>query len=127
MDFHLSDEQTRLQANARDFAEQEVGPVAREADERGEFPVHLIPRMAELGFFTPPGLNPHDFGLRTEEAATRSHLDYVLICEELGRADSSVRGFLTVHVGLVAGCIAEWGTGEKRARYLPLLASGEWI
>jgi butyryl-CoA dehydrogenase len=121
MDFQLSDEQSQLQTVARDFAEQEVAPVAREADERGVFPTHLIPRMAELGFFTPPGLDPRDFGLETPKTGSRSHLDYVLICEELGKADSSVRGFLTVHVGLVAGCIQEWGTAEQKARYLPPL------
>ena len=116
MNFELTPEQQHIQSVARDFARNEVVPIAREADETGRFPMHLVPRMAELGFFAPPG-----------DAGGQSYLAYALVCEELGHADSSVRGFLTVHVGLVAGCIAEWGTEEQKARYLPLLASGEWI
>jgi alkylation response protein AidB-like acyl-CoA dehydrogenase len=119
MNFQLTSEQQHIQTLARDFAQNEVAPVAREADETGRFPMHLVPRMAGLGFFAPPGVPRGEGG--------QSYLGYALVCEELGRADSSVRGFLTVHVGLVAGCIAEWGTDEQKARYLPLLASGEWI
>jgi alkylation response protein AidB-like acyl-CoA dehydrogenase len=55
------------------------------------------------------------------------YLSFALVYEELGRVDSSVRGFLAVHAGLVSHCIYDWGTeGEKRA-YLPKLATGEWI
>jgi len=113
-----------MQAVARLFAEQEVAPVSREADERGVFPAHLVPRMGELGLFAVPEV------VSDETPAShlrQSHLGYAFVCEELGRVDSSVRGFLTVHVGLVAGCIAQWGTEQQKARYLSLLASGEWI
>jgi alkylation response protein AidB-like acyl-CoA dehydrogenase len=54
-------------------------------------------------------------------------VSYALVCEELGRADSSVRGFLTVHAGLVAGCITEWGTEAQKRAILPRLAAGAWI
>ena len=117
MNFDLTAEQEHIQAIARQFAEQELAPIARQADEEGVFPSQLVPKMAELGLFAIPGASP----------GGQSHLGYALICEELGRVDSSVRGFLTVHVGLVAGCIAEWGTDEQKARYLPLVESGEWI
>jgi hypothetical protein len=120
MNFELTAEQKRIQALARDFAEGEVAPLAREADENGEFPLHLVRRMGELGFLAAT-VNP-DYG-----GSGMDYLSYALICEELGRADSSVRGFLTVHAGLVAGCIAEWGTEEQKRRYLPRLATGEWI
>jgi butyryl-CoA dehydrogenase len=120
MNFDLTAEQQRIQAVARRFAEQEVAPVAREADERGEFPAHLVGRMAELGLLG--GLVSTEYG-----GPGMDHVSYALLCEELGRADSSVRGFLTVHAGLVAGCIQEWGTPEQKARYLPRLVSGEWI
>src|SRR5580765_283894 len=100
MNFDLTPEQARIQALARDFAQNEVAPLAREADERGEFPASLIPLMAELGFLGGP--------ISTEYGgAGMDYVSYALVCEELGRADSSVRGFLTVHVGLVAGCIQE--------------------
>ena len=54
MDFELSPEQQRIQSLARDFANDEVAPLARAADETGEFPMHLIGRMAELGFLGGP-------------------------------------------------------------------------
>lgn len=125
MNFELTAEQRQVQAAARRFAEEEVAPISREADEKGEFPLHLVRRMGELGFLTPPTAPTS----RAMQASTPgvSHLEYALICEELGRVDSSVRGFMTVHAGLVAGCLQEWGTEEQKERYLPTLATGEWI
>ncbi len=120
MDFELTTEQKRIHALAREFAEQEVAPVAREADEKGEFPMHLVKRMGELGFLAGP----------VEQEYGGSGMDYVsyaLLCEELGKADSSVRGFLTVHVSLVSLCIRDWGTEEQKRHYLPRLATGELI
>ncbi len=120
MDFELTPAQKRIQAQVREFAEQEVAPTAREADEKGEFPLHLVKRMGELGFLAGP-LEPEYGG------SGMDYVSYALICEELGRADSSVRGFLTVHTGLVSLCIRDWGTEIQKRRYLPLLATGEWI
>src|SRR5262244_697428 len=120
MNFELTEQHRGIQAQARAFAADEVAPMAREADESGVFPLHLLGRMAELGFL----------GATIEPAYGGSGMDalsYALVCEELGRADSSVRGTLTVHAGLVAGCIQDWGTEEQKRRYLPRLASGEWI
>jgi len=94
--------------------------LAREADETGQFPMHLIPRMGELGFLCGP-IEP-DYG-----GAGLDYLSFALVYEELGRVDSSVRGFLAVHAGLVSMCIRDWGTDEQKARYLPKLAAGEWI
>lgn len=120
MDFELTPEQKRIQNLARQFAEQEVAPIAREADEKGQFPLHLVRRMGELGFLAGPG-DPQYGG------SGMDYVSYALLCEELGRADSSVRGFLTVHASLVSLCIQEWGSEEQKRRYLPLLATGEWI
>jgi butyryl-CoA dehydrogenase len=120
MNFELTDEQKRIQTIAREFAEQEVAPVAREADEKGEFPRHLVKRMGELGFLAGP-IEPAYGG------SGMDYVSYVLLCEELGRADSSVRGFLTVHTSLVSLCIREWGSEEQKRHCLPRLASGEWI
>jgi alkylation response protein AidB-like acyl-CoA dehydrogenase len=111
MDFALTQQQRVFQERARTFARQEVAPLARECDESGQFPHHLIPRLAESGFL--------DAGM--------DYVSYALLCEELGQADSSVRGFLTVHLGLVTRCLAKWGTEQQRERYLPRLTSGEWI
>ncbi len=120
MDFYLTPEQQRIQAAARQFAEREVVPVARQADETGIFPRHLVRRMGELGFLGGP-IEPEYGG------AGMDYVSYALLCEELGRADSSVRGFLTVHTSLVSLCICDWGTEEQKRRYLPKLARGEMI
>ncbi|HJT58533.1 MAG TPA: acyl-CoA dehydrogenase family protein [Ktedonobacteraceae bacterium] len=120
MDFELKDEQKRVQARARQFAEQEVAPLAREADEKGQFPLQLVQRMGELGFLAGP-IEPEYGG------SGMDYVSYALLCEELGRADSSVRGFLTVHTSLVSLCIQEWGSEEQKRSYLPRLATGEWI
>jgi len=120
MDFALTPAQHEVQLKARRFAEQEVAPIAREADETGEFPLHLVKRMGELGFLAGP----------VDPAYGGSGMDcvsYALLCEELGRVDSSVRGFLTVHASLVSLCIQDWGTEIQKRHYLPLLASGEYI
>src|SRR5436853_1043912 len=120
MNFELNKEQERIQTLARKFAQQEVASIAREADEKGQFPLHLVKRMGELGFLAGP-IDPKYGG------SGMDYVSYALLCEELGRADSSVRGFLTVHASLVSLCIQEWGTEEQKRRYLPRLASGEWI
>ena len=120
MDFELTPAQKHIQAQAREFAEQEVAPAARIADEKGEFPVHLVKRMGELGFLA--GQIEPEYG-----GSGMDYLSYALLCEELGRADSSVRGFLTVHTSLVSLCIQDWGSEIQKSRYLPLLATGEWI
>jgi butyryl-CoA dehydrogenase len=120
MDFELTPEQARIRTIARRFADKEVAPLARRADEMGEFPTVLIRRMGELGFLAGP--SAPDYG-----GSGMDYLSYALVCEELGRADSSVRGFLTVHTSLVSLCIRQWGTEEQKRRYLPRLAMGEWI
>jgi len=120
MDFELTPAQKRIQAQAREFAEQEVAPAARIADEKGEFPIHLVKRMGELSFLAGP-IEPEYGG------SGMDYVSYALLCEELGRADSSVRGFLTVHTSLVSLCIQDWGSEIQKSRYLPLLATGDWI
>jgi alkylation response protein AidB-like acyl-CoA dehydrogenase len=120
MDFELSSEQQRIQSVARQFAQEEVAPLAREADETGIFPIHLVRRMGELGLLAGP--IPPDYG-----GAGMDYLSFALVYEELGRVDSSVRGFLAVHAGLVAHCIYDWGTEQQKRAYLPRLATGEWI
>ncbi|HEU5378279.1 MAG TPA: acyl-CoA dehydrogenase family protein [Ktedonobacteraceae bacterium] len=120
MDFQLTPGQLLMQERAREFARQEVAPLAREADEQGKFPLHLVQRMGELGFLAAPIAT--DYG-----GGGQDYVSYAVLCEELGRVDSSVRGFLTVHTSLVSLCIQEWGTEEQKRRYLPLLASGAWI
>jgi len=120
VDFSLTADQQHIQARARTFAEQEVAPLARAADEQGEFPLHLVTRMGQLGFLAGP--IAAEYG-----GAGLDYLSFALVYEELGRADSSVRGFLAVHAGLVSLCIRDWGAEEQKRRYLPRLAAGELI
>lgn len=127
MNFDLTPEQLHTQLLARTFAQKDVAPISREADERGEFPKHLVPRMGELGLLLPPTQPNATRNAQHAARNTPSHIEYALVCEELGRVDSSVRGFLTVHAGLVSGGIQEWGTEEQMQQYLPKLATGEWI
>jgi len=120
VNFELTLQQQHIQTQAREFAVQEVAPLAREADETGQFPMHLIPRMGELGFLTGP-IEP-EYG-----SSGMDYISFALVYEELGRIDSSVRGFLSVHAGLVSLCIRDWGTEEQKQLYLPKLATGESI
>src|SRR3990172_8355710 len=101
MDFELTSDQKAIQARARDFAQQRVAPLAREMDERGVMPPALVRQMAELGFVGGP--LTREFGGGGWDAVSLA-----LCCEELGRADSSVRGFMTVHTSLVSQCIRQW-------------------
>jgi alkylation response protein AidB-like acyl-CoA dehydrogenase len=120
MNFSLTAEQAEFQALARRFAQDEVAPLARAADENRQFPLHLVRRMGELGFLTAT-IDPAYGG------GGRDYLAYTLVAEELGRVDASVRGFLAVQGSLVALCLNDWGDDSQKRRYLPRLGSGELI
>jgi butyryl-CoA dehydrogenase len=120
MDFSLNDQQKRWQQVAREFAQNEVAPLAREMDEKGEMPLTLVSRMAELGILGAT-LSKHFGGSEMDS------LSLALVYEELGRACSSTRGFLTVHSSLVAQCINAWANAEQKTKWLPLLTSGKNI
>ncbi len=120
MDFSLTDRQKHWQQIARDFAQTRVAPIAREMDEAYEMPLSLVSEMAALGLLG--STLPKEFG-----GSEMDHVSLALIYEELGRACSSVRGFMTVHSSLVMQCIYQWGTEEQKSRYLPPMASGEVI
>jgi alkylation response protein AidB-like acyl-CoA dehydrogenase len=120
MHFELTEQQREIREMARRFADEEIAPLAREADETGQFPLQLVPRMGELGILAGP--------LSAEYGGSgMDNLSFALVSEELGRADSSVRGFVSVHAGLVSLCIEHWGGEEQKRRYLPKLATGEMI
>ncbi len=120
MNFALDAHHRALQEEIRGAAEAIVRPQARDSDERGVFRRDVIDRLADLGFLGLP--IPTQFGGAGEDALAMS-----LVYEELGRVDSSVRGFLTVQVALVSQCLLQWGSEEQRARWLPRLARGQAI
>lgn len=120
MSFVLTDEQRMVRDLARDFGEREIAPNARDWDRAEELPSTVIARLGELGFLG--AAIPEEYG-----GMGLDSLAYCLLIEELGRADSSVRGVVTVNVGLVAKTILRWGTEEQRRRWLPGICSGETL
>lgn len=120
MNFSLTDQQKRWQKIARDFAQNEVASLAREMDEKGEMPLTIVARMAGLGILG--ATLPRDLG-----GSEMDSVSLALVYEELGRACSSVRGFLTVHSSLVSQCINAWANDEQKRKWLPLLTSGKHI
>src|SRR5947209_1713410 len=119
MDFSIDPEAERWRMIAREFAQNEVAPLARAMDEQENMPRELIDRMGALGLLG--GTLQSGFG------SAMSHLALALVYEELGRVCSSVRGFVTVHSSLVMQCISAWGSETQKQQHLPKLATGEEI
>jgi alkylation response protein AidB-like acyl-CoA dehydrogenase len=118
MDFSLSDEQQLIKQTAREFLDREVAPFAREWDRSEVMDRSIVGKLAEIGFLGASLPAEHGgMGLDT--------ISYCLVMEELGRADSSVRGIVSVQNGLVGKTVAKWATDEQRAEWLPRLASGD--
>ncbi|MBI3015904.1 MAG: acyl-CoA dehydrogenase family protein [Candidatus Tectomicrobia bacterium] len=120
MDFQLSPLQKELQARMRAFAQNEVAPFARQWDENRAMPREIIRRLAELGVLGGP--LPREYGGQGWD-----YVSTAIAYEEIGRACSSTRGFIAVHLGLVSMCIKDWGTEEQKRALLPRLARGEII
>src|ERR687895_2427518 len=118
MDFALTPEQQLVRATAREFCDRELVPNARAWDEAEELPRELVPQLAEAGFLA--ASLPEELGGGGLDAVA-----YCLLCEELGRADSSVRGIVSVSNGLFGKTVARWGTEEQKREWLPRLASGD--
>ena len=118
MDFELSDEQRLLRDTVRDFARQEVAPVAEELDRTKAFPYELVEKMGELGLMGIPF--PEQYG-----GGGADTLAYALAVEELTRVDSSVAITMAAHTSLGTMPIALWGTEEQKDDWLPALCSGK--
>ena len=120
MDFELSAEQREIKAVARDFAEAEIEPFAGEWDREHRFPRDLYPKLAELGLM---GVCiPQELG-----GAGADFLSYILVLEELSRADAGVGVTVAVHTSAVTLPILTLGSDEQRSRFVPPLARGELI
>ncbi|NLT07723.1 MAG: acyl-CoA dehydrogenase, partial [Solirubrobacterales bacterium] len=117
MDFDLSDDHELLRRTVRDFAEQEVAPVAEELDREKRFPYEIVAKMGALGWMGIPF--PEDVG-----GAGGDTLAYALAVEELTRVDSSVAITLCAHTSLGTQPIHLFGSDEQRAEWLPQLCSG---
>jgi alkylation response protein AidB-like acyl-CoA dehydrogenase len=117
MDFTLSDDHRLLQRTVRDFARQEVAPVAEELDRTKSFPYDIVRKLGELNLMGIPF--PEEYG-----GAGGDTLAYVLAVEELTRVDSSVAITLCAHTSLGTQPIYLFGTEEQRQRLLPDLCAG---
>ncbi len=120
MDFDLSPEQEQIRKLARDFADKEIAPGARERDRAEEFPADVLRKMAPLGLLGGP--IPEQYG-----GMGVDNVSHALITEEIGRADSSVRTTLSVQISLVEKTILAFGTEEQKREWLPRLCKGEII
>ena len=120
MDFDLSDDHRLIRSTVRDFAEQEVAPVAEELDRTKSFPYDIVRRLGELGWMGIPF--PEEVG-----GGGGDTLAYALAVEELTRVDSSVAITLCAHTSLGTQPIYLFGDEEQKAQWLPKLCSGELL
>ena len=118
MDFTLTPEQELIRASAREFVEREVAPHAREWDRAEVMDRSIVGKLADVGFLG--AVIPEEYG-----GLGLDTISYCLLTEELGRGDSSVRGIVSVNLGLVGKTLVRWGTDEQKREWLPRLASGE--
>jgi alkylation response protein AidB-like acyl-CoA dehydrogenase len=117
MDLSLSEDQQAFQRLAREFLDKEVVPHRAAWDRAESVDTAIIPKMGEIGFF---GLTiPAEYGGLGGDFVT-----YCLGMEELGRADSSVRGIVSVSMGLVGKSILSHGTEDQKQQWLPGIAAG---
>jgi len=120
MDDLLTDEQKMVRDAARAWVKKEVTPIIEEHYEKATFPKHLIKGLAEIGAFGP--YIPVEYG-----GAGLDQISYGLIMQELERADSGIRSTASVQSSLVMYPIYKYGSEEQKKKYLPKLASGDFI
>ncbi len=120
MDFALSKEQALAQKMFREFAQNEVKPLAAEVDEEERFPEETVKKMAKLGMM---GIYfPKQYG-----GAGADTLTYAMAVEELSKVCGTTGVIVSAHTSLCAAPIFENGTEEQKMKYLPKLCSGEWV
>ncbi len=119
LDALLGNEEKDFREKVRTLVEGQCMPVIAEHFDKGTFPIHLVPAMAELGLF---GVHVEGYGCRKT-----SHSLYGLTCQELGRCDSGLRAMFSVQNSLVMFPIFAFGAEEQRKQWLPGMARGEVI
>ncbi|HZD58580.1 MAG TPA: acyl-CoA dehydrogenase family protein, partial [Anaerolineales bacterium] len=118
--FSLTEEHEMIRQAARDFAQNEIAPIAAEFDESGEFPTKTIQKMGEMGFM---GIEvPEEYG-----GAGMDTLAYVLALEEISRADASHGAIMSVNNSLFCYGLMKFGTEEQKQKYLRAVASGQAV
>jgi acyl-CoA dehydrogenase len=118
VDLALSDEQRAVQTAVRHWVDEVVVPHALRNDREERFPQEALDGLKQSGFV---GMSiPEEYG-----GGGADPLTYCLFIEELSRGDANVRSIMSVHLGLVAGSVARWGTDDQKQQWLPAMATGE--
>jgi alkylation response protein AidB-like acyl-CoA dehydrogenase len=120
VDFELEPEQKEVQSLAREFAKQEIDPYAAEWDREHRFPRETIAKLADVGLMG--ACVPEEYG-----GAGTDFLSYILVLEELSRADAGVGVTVAVHTSAVTLPLLAFGTDEQKSRFVPPLARGEYL
>jgi butyryl-CoA dehydrogenase len=118
MDLYFDESHHAIREMVRDFAQNEIAPVAAELDQRSEFPWENVKKMAELGLFGVPW--PEELG-----GAGMDTIAYMIVIEELAKVDASHAITVSAHTTLGTSPILAFGTPEQKERFVPLLASGQ--
>ena len=120
MDFDLTDEQREIQRLAREFSDAEIAPYVLEWDESQTFPVDVMKKLADLGFLGV--LVPQQYG-----GSGLGYVEYVAIIEEIARVDGAIALSVAAHNSLCSNHLFMFGSEKQRSKYLPGLASGQWL
>ncbi len=120
MNFNLTDTQVQITDMLRDFTNKHIRPEMMEWDESQKFPVDLFRKMGELGLMGV--LVPAEYG-----GSGLSYFEYVTVISEIAKVCGSIGLSVAAHNSLCTGHILYFGNEEQKKKYLPLLASGEWI
>jgi alkylation response protein AidB-like acyl-CoA dehydrogenase len=118
--FKLTDEQEQLRKEIRDFAQREVAPNVMRWDEASEFPQDVVRQMGQMGLMGV--IFPVEYG-----GAGLGYVDYMTVIEELSAVDGSIGIIVAAHNSLCSNHIFLAGNEEQRRKYIPRLASGEWL
>ncbi|RNI39940.1 acyl-CoA dehydrogenase [Hanamia caeni] len=116
----LTDEQKLIRESVRNYVKKEISPIIESYAQKAEFPQQIVKQLGDLGCFGPT--IPEEYG-----GGGLDYISYGLMMQELERGDSGVRSTASVQGSLVMFPIFEYGTEEQRKKYLPKLASGEWL
>jgi hypothetical protein len=120
VDFDYTPDQIQLRRAVREFAQAEIAPHVMEWDENQIFPLDVIKKLGQLGYMG--SIFPEEYG-----GAGLGYVEYSIIIEELSRVDGSVGIIVAAHTSLCSNHIYKAGNEDQKRRYLPKLASGEWI
>jgi len=120
MEFDYSPEQIQLRRSVREFAESEIRPYVLEWDEGQIFPLDVIKNLGRLGYLG--AIFPEELG-----GAGLGYIEYAIIMEEIARVDPSVGLIVAAHTSLCTNHIFTAGSESQKQKYIPKLATGEWI